>query len=819
MSPKIRATLAASAIALVAAGLAVALHRPSHDVVVATGPLTVRRAAAFDVSPPLASLRSLGTATSAPDCDDPDQACGTAPDSATGDPDEQQRPAQPPPPPYVAPPVTPAGAAVEQISQGERPAAAIVASFDGLGVGFEGPQGPSTTRNPSDNSLAAGPDHIVQIVNSRLAVFNKIGKVLYGAVATNTIFKGFGGPCENTVSGDAVVRYDQLAQQWLFVLPIFRRIAERPDEPYSMCYAVSSGADPLGPYYRYEFRRKLFPDYPRPAVWPDGYYVPSSTGDDVIQKHACVADRARMLKGEPATEQCVVIDGVNFLNNADIDGQGLPPAGAPNIIMAAGGTQLKKVMEDDGIYVFKMHVDWQTPANTKVTAPVKIAVAPYHYLCDGQLTNCVPQPGTERRLDAQGDKLMQRVVYRNIDGRESIAVQHSINTAAGGGGVRWYEFRLDKNRDPQLYQQGTYAPEGFYRWMGSIGMDRRGNIGMGYSFGGGPNFAGQRFAARLADDPPGKLTFHETVLVKGEAAQTTTLRWEDYATTAMDPSDDCTFWYVGDYIKTPANGFSSRIGAFRLPGCMRTTVSGSVFFDRNHNGKREPDEPGLAGSTLAYSGSESGEIHADGNGVFSASLAADPAYGNMTYTLSQPIPANGAPTGQPVTLHLGDLMAVPELNLGSVCTVRNSGGAGAGFWTSNKGRVTLSVYDAEWRTLINSTLYLVNADGSRVAVSGDAKQAYGQLKKWMSNKSNSLVEPVALAVAALNVAFGSQDGKATVHDPVAGDWVSVEALITRVSGLMATHSDSSAGAYKSLLEQLNRNTAIVTPSNPASCKW
>jgi len=55
-----------------------------------------------------------------------------------------------------------------------------------------------------------------------------------------------------------------------------------------MCYALSAGPDPLGPYHRYEFRRKLFPDYPRPAVWPDGYYVPTSTGDDVIQKHACV---------------------------------------------------------------------------------------------------------------------------------------------------------------------------------------------------------------------------------------------------------------------------------------------------------------------------------------------------------------------------------------------------------------------------------------------------------------------------------------------------------------------------------------------------
>jgi hypothetical protein len=90
----------------------------------------------------------------------------------------------------------------------------------------------------------------------------------------------------------------------------------------------------------------LFPDYPRPAVWPDGYYVPTSTGDEVIQKHACVAERERMLKGEPAREQCVVIDGVNFLNNADVDGTALPPPGAPNIMMTAGGTQLKNVLAD-----------------------------------------------------------------------------------------------------------------------------------------------------------------------------------------------------------------------------------------------------------------------------------------------------------------------------------------------------------------------------------------------------------------------------------------------------------------------------------------
>jgi hypothetical protein len=536
-----------------------------------------------------------------------------------------QNPAATATPPVMKSP--PGAAAVEQRSQGSLPGAALVASFDGLGVGFEGPQGAAALRNPSDNSLAVGPDHVMQTVNTRMAIFTKkgkrfesTGKVLYGPAPTNTVFKGFGGACEAANNGDAVVRYDQLADRWLIVMPIFRRGAARPDQPqpgrsgdpaqlsapgqagqpgaavplfvpppspsaqgqqpprgqrgqqpgpqgpYSMCYAISAGPDPFGPYYRYEFLRPLFPDYPRPAIWPDGYYVPTSTGDDVIQKHACVVERAKMLKGEPAREQCVIIDGAPFLNNADIDGKGLPPPGAPNVMMAAGGTQLKNVLEDDGIFAWKFHVDWENPANTKIIGPEKIAVAPYHYLCGGQLTNCVPQPGADRRLDAQGDKIMARLIYRKIGARESLVAVHSVNTSAGGGGVRWYEFQIDKNRSVRLRQQGTYAPDGFYRWMASPAIDRFGNIGIGYSFGGTPNFAGQRFAARRSGDPLGKLTLRETVLVEGEAAQNA-MRWEDYTQTAIDPSDDCTIWYVGDYIKKGETNYSSRIGAFRLPGC------------------------------------------------------------------------------------------------------------------------------------------------------------------------------------------------------------------------------------------------------------
>jgi hypothetical protein len=546
----------------------------------------VSRDARHDFSPALGAMLNAAAPDAGEHARDKDEAaecgmarrCGTAPPSANaddGDADEDEDQAKTQPGIEINAHGVPAGsAAIEQTHAGTRAPAELVESFDGMGAGFTGPQGTATARNPSDNSLAIGPDHIVQIVNSRMAVFTKkgakyktTGEVLYGPAVTNTIFTGFGGQCETRVSGDAVVRYDQLAQRWLYVLPVFRRPVDDPQGPYSMCYAVSTGADPLGPYYRYEFKRPLFPDYPRPAIWPDGYYVPSSAGDDVIKKQACVADRDKMLKGLPATEQCMLLDGVGFLNNADIDGQAVPPAGAPNIVMALGGTQLHNNFEDDGLYVYKFHVDWNDPSKTSINGPTKIQVAPYHYLCNGQLTKCVPQPGTETRLDAQGDKIMQRLVYRRIGRRESILALHSVNTAAGGGGVRWYELRVNGSRDVKLYQQGTFAPDGLYRWMGSIDMDRDGNIGIGYSFGGTPEYAGQRFAARTEKDPKGVLGLRETVLAEGKAAQATGLRWEDYTTTAMDPSDDCTFWYVGDYIKAAGETYTSRIGAFRLPGC------------------------------------------------------------------------------------------------------------------------------------------------------------------------------------------------------------------------------------------------------------
>ena len=64
------------------------------------------------------------------------------------------------------------------------------------------------------------------------------------------------------------------------------------------------------------------------------------------------AESVKRLKAEIAAAQGLLFVTAEYnrsipgvLKNADIDGRALPPPGAPNIMMAAGGTQLKKAME------------------------------------------------------------------------------------------------------------------------------------------------------------------------------------------------------------------------------------------------------------------------------------------------------------------------------------------------------------------------------------------------------------------------------------------------------------------------------------------
>ena len=68
-----------------------------------------------------------------------------------------------------------------------------------IGTSFDGQTSPGLS--PTDNNMAAGPNHIIQIVNnasgSQFTVYNKSGVVVQGptVLASLTGFPGFGDPC------------------------------------------------------------------------------------------------------------------------------------------------------------------------------------------------------------------------------------------------------------------------------------------------------------------------------------------------------------------------------------------------------------------------------------------------------------------------------------------------------------------------------------------------------------------------------------------------------------------------------------------------
>jgi hypothetical protein len=432
-------------------------------------------------------------------------------------------------------------------------------NFDGLGEAFSGPQGTFKVASaPPDPNAAVGPNHIVEIVNSGLAMFNKVGAPVYGPVPTKTLWSGFGGGCELNNDGDGTVAYDRIAGRWVIQQFSVTTL------PYLECVAVSQTSDPTGAYNRYSFQYTDFPDYPKLAVWPDAYYVTYNmfTGGTVFNGgEVCALDRTSMLNGAAATQQCFNV-GTTYggLLPADVDGVRLPPTGSPNYVVALGASSTQ-------LAYWKFHTDWTTPSNTTLTGPTALTVASYAQACGGG--TCIPQAGTTQQLDSLADRLMYRLAYRNFGDHEALVVNHSV-TAGSSVGVRWYELRPDASHNLSVSQQGTYAPDSSYRWMGSIAQDQAGDMALGFSVSSASLHPQIHYTGRLAGDSAGQMTQGEGTIINGGGSQTgeKLSRWGDYSSMSIDPSDDCTFFYTQEYI--PANGafnWRTRIASFRFPSC------------------------------------------------------------------------------------------------------------------------------------------------------------------------------------------------------------------------------------------------------------
>jgi len=448
----------------------------------------------------------------------------------------------------------------------------------GIGVGFPGY---STQAAVPDTNGAAGPTQYVQWVNESFAVFNKsTGSIVYGPANGNTLWQSLGGPCATYNNLDPIVQFDQLANRWVMMMPTFV-------EPSYLCVAVSTTSDAVnGGWNLYAFLEpttsrcncRPMPDYPKWGVWPDGYYVTydqGGAGGAYVGAAACVVDRNSMLNGNAATMQCFTNTGTSYgaMLPADVDGNTPPPSGSPEYFASFD-------YNDQSLDLWQFHVNWTTPANSTFTGPTNIPVAAFTEPCGETVTEityttggCIPQSGTSQGLDSYGDRLMYRLAYRNFGSYASLLANHTVNTGSGSQtGIRWYELR-NPGTGFSLYQQGTYAPDANYRWMGSIAMDKLGNIALGYTVSSSTMTPSIRYTGRLASDTLGQMEGEVDVLSSASVShgsQTSSFHWGDYSSMSVDPSDDCTFWYTTEYLPTTGSRWATRIASFSFPACTQT---------------------------------------------------------------------------------------------------------------------------------------------------------------------------------------------------------------------------------------------------------
>ena len=519
------------------------------------------------------------------------------------------------------------GKSVDPVEQrGAAPSAnySIIANILGVGHGFPGytvPDAPPDTNMAVGGNLPDGsPGQIIQWVNVSYTICTKSATPPYVTCSTpatigNTLWQALPGTppplCKTQNDGDILAQYDQKANRWFLSQNVFV-------SPYATCIAISDTSDATGTWHVWQFSvpGSGFPDYPKIGVWPttgvnNGYYQAQNNfgpgGSGFRGPQICAYDRAALLAGAATpTQICSQLSSSeDSLLPGDLDSiLGVPntPAGTPQDEFYIGSVG---DVDNSHLSLYQFHADFTTPAHSFVLGSPNTILQPvptYTGSCSGGFGgDCVPQKGITDKADSLGDRLMYRFAYWNDGPAPSAApcaicvtphfqhwyVNGDVEASGGNIGPRWYEFRAPPipgigtltSTTLNTYQAGTFAPDGNWRWMGSLTQDKAGDILLGYSESCGSTCPGGTsggvypsvyITGRTNNDPVGLSNMEaETQVVGGAGSQPDTSdRWGDYSSMRIDPTDHCTFWYTQEFYQvTQSFDWSTQIASAKFSNC------------------------------------------------------------------------------------------------------------------------------------------------------------------------------------------------------------------------------------------------------------
>jgi hypothetical protein len=239
-----------------------------------------------------------------------------------------------------------------------------------------------------------------------------------------------------------------------------------------------------------------------------------------------------------------------------------------------------------------------TWGSSGLAGPTFLTVNPYTPGCyttsgSGFETNtiCVPEPSTNLAdigaygvascwdyktpcLDSLGDRMANRLTFNRLPASgarpagEYLTASHVVmeNPANQSTGVRYYILTAAKGVATVALNSGGASgppdladPEGILSYfMPSAALDKNGNLGVAYTVSG-------PFCSFCETQPDPSLYFDvlpwaassldaPTLIVSGAGDEENTYHWGQYAATVIDPTDNLTFYGVGEYFNTSQTG-------------------------------------------------------------------------------------------------------------------------------------------------------------------------------------------------------------------------------------------------------------------------
>lgn len=427
-------------------------------------------------------------------------------------------------------------------------------------------EGISANIEPSDNCLAVGPNHVVQMVNNSVSTYMRIWDKAGNVLVNNMKVKDFSGIND---CGDPNLIYDQLADRYVLLV-----LYSCSSSKLEVC--VSQTEDPTGGWYVYSFSTPGgFPDYPKISMWGDSYFITTNSNSPTIW----ALDRTSMLAGLPfgfvQKFSLSSFPSIGFQSASPITftGNTLPPPGSPAMMLRVADDAWGSSIDSDHLEMFEAHIDWIDTSLSSVSGPINLPTPDYNsYMCGFNSLNCIPQPNTNKKLDPLGNIVMDKVQYRNFPDHESIICSHVVNADGNGkAGVRWYELRND-NGSWYCYQRSTYSPDSVNRWMSTMSINDAGSIALGYNVSSGTTYPGARIVGRSSCDGLNLMTSDETTAVDGLAANGSN-RYGDYNGMVTDPVDG-SFWFSANY--NPTSNWSTNVTHFTIDACVATGTANTI---------------------------------------------------------------------------------------------------------------------------------------------------------------------------------------------------------------------------------------------------